>query len=335
MNTHNCHKKRCLLCGKIAAKSGRRNNKQRWKCLSCKKVFFWKRKDVKERNRRKLFDGWLTDYQSLSSVAKKRNIHRTTLTRRFKNIWSDIKQNTFLETEKSAILILDGLYISRDCVVLVVFDGISNKPLLWGFAERENFLAWANILNRIKSSGISVCGIVSDGQKGLILAVKTIFPCIPHQRCMAHVVRLSLAWLTMKPKTEAGVLLRGLVILLHKIKTKEESKIWINSYLKWREKFNIFLKEKSINPLTGYRWYTHRKLRAVNSLINRALPNLFIFLENLFIPSTTNKVEGGINAPLVELLHRHRGTNIFRQKILVCAYLNKRKEKELPTFFAT
>lgn len=335
MNTHNCHKKRCLVCGKRAVRCGYQSSKQRWKCLWCKKIFYWQRRDVKERNKGKLFNNWLTDYQSLSFVAKKKKVHRTTLARRFKNTWSKIKQNTFIETGRSAVLILDGLYISNNCVVLVVFDGILNKPLLWGFAERENFLAWANILDRIKASGISVRGIVSDGQKGLILGVKTIFPGIPHQRCMTHVVRLSLAWLTMKPKIEAGALLRGLVLLLHKIKTKEESKIWIDSYLKWRETFNNFLKEKSINPLTGYRWYTHRKLRAVNSLINRALPNLFIFLEDLFIPSTTNKVEGGINAPLVELLHRHRGTNIFRQKILVCAYLNKRKEKKLSTTFAT
>lgn len=335
MNIHNCHKKRCLACGKKAVKWGHRNNKQKWKCLSCRKTFFWKRKDVRERNNRKLFDRWLTDYQSLSSVARKKNIHRTTLTRRFKNIWPEVKQNIFLETGKPAVLILDGLYISRDCVVLIAFNGISNKPLLWGFAKGENFYTWSNILNRIKSSGISVHGIVSDGQKGLILALKTIFPHIPHQRCTAHVVRLSLAWLTMKPKTEAGILLRKLVLLLHKIKTKEDSKIWIDSYLGWRESFHDFLKEKSINPLTGYRWYTHRKLRAVNSLINRALPNLFIFLEDSTIPSTTNKVEGGINAPLVELLHRHRGTNVLRQKILVCAYLNKRKGKKLPSLFAT
>lgn len=325
MNTHNCHKKRCVICGKSAVKCGYQSGKQRWKCRPCKKIFFWKRKDVKERNTRKLFDSWLTDYQSLSSVARKKNIHRATLYRRFKNIWPEVKQNTSLKIAGPAVLILDGLYISKDCVVLIVFDGVSNKPILWGFAKRENFYTWANILDRIKSSGISVRGIVSDGQKGLILALKMNFPSISHQRCMAHIVRLSLAWLTMKPKTEAGISLRSLVILLHKIKTKEESEIWINSYLKWRESFHDFLKEKSINPLTGYRWYTHRKLRAVNSLINRALPSLFIFLEDPLIPSTTNKVEGGINAPLVELLHRHRGINIFRQKILVCAYLNKRK----------
>lgn len=335
MNNHNCHKRRCLLCGKRAVRWGIQSNKQRWRCLPCKKIFFWKRKDVGERNKRKLFDRWLTDYQSLSSVARKKNIHRTTLTRRFKNIWPEIKQNTFLRTEESVVLLLDGLYISRDCVVLIAFDRISDKPLLWGFAKRENFHTWANILHRIKISGISVRGIVSDGQKGLILALKTIFPYISHQRCMAHVVRLSLAWLTMKPKTEAGILLRKLVLLLHNIKTKEDSKNWIDSYSKWRETFNDFLKEKSINPLTGYRWYTHRKLRAVNSLINRAFPNIFIFLEDSTIPATTNKVEGGINAPLVELLHRHRGTNIFRQKVLVCAYLNKRKEKKSPTTFAT
>lgn len=335
MNNHNCHKKRCLACGKEAIKWGFQKSKQRWRCPSCGNVFYWQRKDVRERNKKKLLVNWITNYQSLSLVAKKKNIHRTTLTRRFKNIWPELKQNISLKNEKETVLVLDGLHISRECVVLIIFDSLSDKPMLWGFAKRENTFSWTDILDKVKTAGVSVRGIVSDGQKGLISAVRAVFPNILHQRCLAHIVRLSLAWLTKNPRTEAGILLRKLVILLSKVKTKNEAENWTGSYLKWQEKFNDFLKEKSVNPLTGRRWYTHRKLRAVNSLIKRALPNLFIFLDDPLIPSTTNKVEGGINGPLAELLHRHRGTNIFRQKILVSTYLSKRKEIKLPTKNAT
>lgn len=331
MSNHNCHKKRCLRCEKEAMKWGFQNKKQRWKCLSCGKVFYWERKDTEERNTKKLLVNWLTNYQSLSDVAKRRNIRRITLVRKFKNIWSKFKQNISLETTKETVLILDGLRISNGCDVLVVFDSVSDKPLLWGFTKRENFLSWFAILRKIKMEGVSVRGIISDGQKGLISAVRLVFPGIPHQRCLAHIKRLSLAWLTKSPRTEAGVLLRKIVVPLTKIKTKEEARIWADSYLKWCEKFNDFLKEKSSNPLTGRSWYTHRKLRGVNSLIKNAFPNLFVFLDNPLISSTTNKVEGGINGPLVELLHRHRGTNIFRQKVLVSIYLTKRKESKLPT----
>jgi transposase-like protein len=335
MNDHNCNKKRCLACGKKAVKYGFQSNKQRWKCLFCGKVFSWKRNDVKERNTKNLFTHWITDYQSLSSVAKKKKVHRTTLTRRFKNVWSESKQKLSLETTETNVLILDGLYISRSCVVLVVFDSISNKPLIWGYAERENTSSWMDILNKVKTANVPVSGIVSDGQKGLILAVRTVFPKVPHQRCIIHVIRLSLAWLTRKPQTDAGVRLRELVISLSQVKTKYDKPVWIDEYENWLECFEGFLKEKSINPLTGRTWYTHRKLRAVHSLIKRALPNLFVFLEDSQIPSTTNKVEGGINAPLVELLHRHRGTNIFRQKVLVSTYLSQQKKKKLSTTFAT
>jgi len=331
MNGHNHHKKRCLICGEEAIKWGFQNDKQRWRCPSCGNVFHWQRKDVERRNRKKLLVSWITNYQSLSSIAKRKNIHRITLTRRFRNIWPELKQNISFETAKTAALILDGLFISKDCVVLVVFDSVSNKPVIWGFAKRENSFTWADMLNRVKTAGVPVHGIVSDGQKGLILAVRTVFPNIPHQRCLAHIMRFSLSWLTMNPKTEAGISLRRLAVVLSTVKTKDEAGSWTGSYSKWQETFNDFLKEKSINPLTGRRWYTHRKLRAVNSLIKRALPSLFIFLEYPLIPSTTNKVEGGINGPLVELLHRHRGTNISRQKALVSTYLNKRKEAELPT----
>ena len=177
--------------------------------------------------------------------------------------------------------------------------------------------------------------LVSDGQKGLRKAVKTIFPSIPHQRCLAHIIRLSLAWLTRNPQTDAGKDLRILVRELAQVKTESATKIWRSSFVEWDTHYEEFLKERSVNPATGRKWYTHRKLRAVRSLIVNALPNLFWFTVDSHIPNTTNAVEGGINAPLAELLHRHRGITEEQKKALVRRFLYARRKKKLPTQNAT
>ena len=60
-------------------------------------------------------------------------------------------------------------------------------------------------------------------------------------------------------------------------------------------------------------WWTHERLRnsyrLLSALVKRK--HLFTFLEPEFvglgISSTTNRIEGGINSPIKDLLKRHRG----------------------------
>ncbi|OGF79539.1 hypothetical protein A2926_01140 [Candidatus Giovannonibacteria bacterium RIFCSPLOWO2_01_FULL_44_40] len=229
---------------------------------------------------------------------------------------------------------LDGTTISKQTALIVAYDTISNQPLAWSFVSRERFASWHPLLIRI-SSHYQPRAIVSDGQKGLLKASKSVFPDTLHQRCIAHIIRLSLAWLTRNPQTFAGQELRVLVRALARTKTFSDAHRWRDSFAIWNTQHESFLKEKSVNPLTGRRWYTHRKLRAVRSLILRALPNMFLFVADPRIPNTTNVVEGGINAPLAELLHRHRGITEQQKKALVTRFLYARRRRKLPTRNAT
>ncbi|MFC1521089.1 hypothetical protein ACFL6Y_01640 [Elusimicrobiota bacterium] len=61
------------------------------------------------------------------------------------------------------------------------------------------------------------------------------------------------------------------------------------------------------------------------------MPNLFVFLDFKGFPKTTNHIEGGINSRLKELLHRHRGLNIERKKVLVAYFLSNKNGFKKPT----
>ncbi len=65
-------------------------------------------------------------------------------------------------------------------------------------------------------------------------------------------------------------------------------------FKEWCEKWDAFLKEKSLNEKTGRYAYTHRKLRGARDSIKRHLPNLFTFerYPELHIPNTTNSLDG-------------------------------------------
>lgn len=271
---------------------------------------------------------------SLTSIAKRVGVHRTTLSRRFTALNIPSFPVQLRPLAHPPVIVLDGTTISAITVLIIAYDTISDQPLAWSFVSRERFDIWHSLLTHI-SARYQPHAIVSDGQKGLLKAARATFPHIPHQRCLAHIIRLSLAWLTRNPQTFAGQELRILVRTLAQVKTAEHANTWRNSFSVWNACYEVFLKEKSINPATGGKWYTHRKLRAVRSLLIRALPNMFWFTIDAAIPNTTNAVEGGINAVLAELLHRHRGITEQQKKALVTRFLYARRRRKLPTRNAT
>lgn len=307
---------------------------QRWKCSRCKKVRCRRRADNASRNVARLRTRWLSGVSSLSSIAREKNVHRTTLSRRFAHLPHQVKHVPLRRLPNHLTLILDGTKIAVDLVVLIAYEYVSRQPLAWAFVERETYATWHSFLIVI-SEKHAIGALVSDGQKGLKKAINQLFPTARHQRCMAHVVRLSLAWLTKQPQSEAGRELRSLVGTLRMVRTKKDALRWERALNQWDARHAAFLSEKSINPATGRKWYTHRKLRAVRSLVVNALPGLFYYTRSVHIPNTTNHVEGGINAPLKELLGRHRGITYAQKELLVSQFLYDRRKGKSSTRNAT
>lgn len=103
---------------------------------------------------------------------------------------------------------------------------------------------------------------------------------------------MSLLWLTRYPKHIAGAELRKIVLMLMKIKTENDKRYWTlildQLFLRHKE----YLMERTIHPESGRYWYTHKLLRRSFFTMKRALPNMFHYLSNPAIPSTTNGIEG-------------------------------------------
>lgn len=184
--------------------------------------------------------------------------------------------------------------------------------------ERENYYNYLTDLEFLKQLGLIVASITSDGQKGLIKAVREVFPDTIHQRCIIHIQRMSLAYLTRFPKTNAGIELRCLVRELHKIETYYDRDLWIEYFSDWRERHNDFLKEKSESD-SGRKWYTHKSLRKTRSLIKNALPNMFYYLDDYRIPKSTNGIETRFSF-LKNSLGIHRGLSNKNRKNFIIWY---------------
>jgi transposase-like protein len=221
------------------------------------------------------------------------------------------------------VLILDAVYLySRSLLTLIIRSRF--EVIYWIFDEKESFNSWLNTLRGVRKPQVVVC----DGNRGMIAAVKTLWPETRIQRCLVHVARLIRTRITTRPKTEAGRELYQLTLSLFRVHTRRQKRRWIRSYYKWERRYQPFLAERSY----GYKsngqktwWYTHKNLRTARSGIRNSLPHLFTYVGHPEIPRTTNHLEGGVNARLKELLHRHRGLSPAR-KITLTSYFLKSKQ---------
>ena len=92
-------------------------------------------------------------------------------------------------------------------------------------------------------------------------------------------------------------------------KTENDRICWTLELGLWYDRYKTYLQEKTIHQQTGRYWYTHKLLRRSYFTIKRALPNMFHYLANPAIPSTTNGIEGFFSH-LKNHLDLHRGLTI-------------------------
>ena len=124
--------------------------------------------------------------------------------------------------------------------------------------------------------------------------------------------------------------------LLH-AKDPSSATAWLQAYNDWCERWKDFLAEKTLNEETGKMGWTHERLvtarNGLNTLIRRG--HLFTFLDPELtadgpLPSTNNKLEGGVNAPLRDMLRLRRGMSTLRRVKAVFWWCYMHSENPLP-----
>lgn len=303
---------------------------QRFQCAICKATSTKKRPDNIHRARHKQFICWLTGNDHLNRMARDTGVSIQSLHRHFLSFWKDQPEPAIItHSERIRVIVVDGLtVIRRQCICLIVRDPKSGIPLAWYFTQRENYEGWFFILANLKKKAVVPDYVVSDGQKGLLKAISSVWSTAHIQRCVIHVHRQASAWLTRKPKTAAGQELLFLVRSLLSVTNVEMKENWLKNLQVWLLHYQEFLTERTYHPEYPKRWwYTHRKVRAVRSLLLHAAPDLFHYLDHPDVPRTSNHVEGGINSRLKELLRSHRGLKGNRRVILVAHYLSQRQRR--------
>ena len=253
---------------------------------------------------------------TIEEIAKQKKCSTRSIHRLFDN-FLDNPPTPQIKENNDCHLMIDGTYTGDICL-LNYFDNDLKHLQYFEIVKSENYLDFKLGLELLKATGLNIVSITSDGDRSLITAINEVFPGIKHQRCVIHVQRMGLAYLTRNPKYPAGKDLKKIVLDLHKVSGHGGRIEWINRYRNWEAKYHDFLSERT-DFFSDKRLYKHYGIRQVRTLINNTLPHLFHYLDDPKIPKSTNGLECRFSY-LKNNLRIHRGLSKEHRKSLLLWY---------------
>jgi hypothetical protein len=252
----------------------------------------------------------------LKDIAKQKSCSISTVQRLFKK-YLDHPPTPQIRENNNCHLMIDGTYHSDFCL-LNYFDNDLKYLQYYEIVEHENYLDFRLGLELLKKAGLNIVSITSDGDRELIMAINEVFPGIIHQRCLVHVQRMSLAYLTKFPKNQAGRELKLIVLDLCRIYNHEERFVWVRRYNEWEARYHDFLNERN-SSLSETKLFKHYDIRRVRTLINNTLSHLFHYLDDQKIPKSNNGLECRFSY-LKNNLRIHRGLSKKHRRSFVLWY---------------
>lgn len=286
---------------------GKRLGRQRFKCKNCGLFFTRNDPDQRLENRFVWFRKWILERQTFKTLSRDSGLSTDTLQRTF-YFYLEASPEVKILKRKGVHLRIDATYFKRFCA-LCYQDHEDGYTQLIRFSDGEHFEEIREDLTNLIRLGVQIESITTDGHKSILKAIKKSLPDAIVQRCLVHIQRMCLLWLTRFPKHLAGIELRQLVLQIMAIKTENDRLYWTRHFSAWHERHKVYLQEKTYNQSTGRYWYTHKLLRRSYLTVKRALPNMFHYLNDPKIPATTNGIEGFFSH-LKNHLDLHRGLTL-------------------------
>ncbi len=197
-------------------------------------------------------------------------------------------------------MIYDATYFHKDICLLNLMNSTDQKIIAHILVRKESFKDALPWFTSLKQQGLKPLFITTDGERSIMRAMRLVWPEVKLQRCLYHIQHEGMRWLRTCPKTEAGKKLRAILGKASGIKTEEEREAFINEYNNWLGNHQDFVRSLPKTTVAA------KDLRRAMVLIDNALPDMFHYLNNPLVHSTTNALEG-FHSRLKTDYQRHRG----------------------------
>jgi len=217
---------------------------------------------------------------------------------------------------------IDWVWISKDICLIIYYEYIQKKVIRFGFYEWERYEDIVKDLQVLRDSfQYNILTFTVDWGKQIKKAIEEIYPHSKIQRCLTHIHRQIINYISKNPLSDCGKDLQKIVTFENFANEERFIKLFYN----WEEKYFDFLKERSSKWKRW--WYTHRRLRQARSHIKNALPYMFHYLKDTKIKRSSNDLEW-YNGVLSDHIYMHRGLKKERLISFVSLWIYNRNLKK-------
>lgn len=287
---------------KIKLSGFTKNNKQRYFCKDCKKSFTYRVSSRKEKRKFAWFKQWVEEGYSVRELTLLKRSSQSTV-RRVIKYW--LSKTPKLSSDLSSVeyIICDGTFLKRTNGIYAVMNAKNHQLVRASYGIKEGVKDLLPFYLELKENGLNPISATVDGNPQQIKYLQKVWPLVKIQRCVVHVQRQGLSWCRRNPKRTDAKHLRVLLLHLTEVGTKQEARKFIKAVYAWDKRFGAGI-ESSPN-----RGKVFSDIIRARSMLLKALPNLFHYLDDPNIVRSTNALEGYFSR-LKEHYRLHRGLSI-------------------------
>lgn len=285
----------CSACGSISVRKNgtTKSGVMRWRCMDCRANWVNKRPDTRLRNQSVWFKKWVHNGYTIKQLTEvsgksKSYIYRILI----ESLETDPPCSNLIigssNLAKYKYLAFDGKFLfGRKLSLLTVYDTVSNEPIACSVVKAENKKHILPMFHKLKASGLNPVSVTTDGLPASGACVREVWPDAFNQRCLFHIKLQVNAWTRNPPRTNLGHELSRLVSgLPSHIKNEQDARVFCISF-----KDICNRNSRQIKLLNRQNTLERDLLRSI-SLIRCALPDMFYFISDTNIATTTSGVEG-------------------------------------------
>ena len=222
--------------------------------------------------------------------------------KQIKNHWLDQTPQKPSNLSNIQYVLYDATYFGKDNCFIAIMNPLTHDILDCFHTTKEGYHNVFPWFKQLKAKGLNPIAITMDGEKSVIRAIRYTWPYTKIQRCLYHIQREGLRWLRSQPKTQAGRELRVILSTLASVKSFKDRDAFIEIFHSWINAHYAFIKTLPSATIQ------FKDLKKTVTLIKNALPDMFYYLKDPNIPSTTNLLEG-FYSRLKSDYQRHRGVS--------------------------
>jgi transposase-like protein len=206
-----------------------------------------------------------------------------------------------LNLERYKHFILDGTFLHRPHSLIALMEAQTHVLIAGRYDVPENSEPKLfRYLAGLQQAGLKPFSFTVDGNRTVMAVIRKLWPGVIVQRCLVHIQRQGLSWCRTSPRTVYARHLRKIFLQVTKIKTPMDRDAFLDAVIEWETKFGSYISSRY------ERGHVFSDIKRARSMLLRALPDMFHYLDHPLIPISTNSLEGYFSR-LKGRYRQHRG----------------------------